>query len=254
MAELRSDALVLRSRDWREADRLVTLLTRDAGKVTVLARGVKKNKSKFAALVEPLTLGRYLMHRGKSMETLIQGEIIKPYFSLHQDLLHYATAQYFCELVERSLPQNEPAGAVFTLLVAALEILEKDANPARVARCFELSLLDELGFCPALDGCFCCGQQISPAYFDFTHGATVCSQCPRSHDSILISGAAVAVMKRFLKQGFHRLSICSVSATVNTEIGRVCAGAFRTSLGLTEIKSRVFLASVEKVETVRSTI
>ncbi|MBT9169157.1 MAG: DNA repair protein RecO [Syntrophomonadaceae bacterium] len=245
MVELRSDALVLRSRDWREADRLVTLLTRDAGKVTVLARGVKKSKSKFAALVEPLTLGRYLLHRGKSMDILIQGEIIKPYFSLRQDLLHFATAQYFCELAESSLPNNEPVVAVFVLLVAALEILEKDASPARVARCFELSLLDELGFCPALEGCFSCGQQLSPYYFDFAHGAIVCGQCPRSQDSILISGAAVAVMKRFLKQGFHRLSICSVSATVNDEIGRVCAGVFRTSLGLTEIKSRAFLASIE---------
>ncbi|MFW0860785.1 MAG: DNA repair protein RecO [Dethiobacter sp.] len=245
MVELRSDALVLRSRDWREADRLVTLLTRDAGKVTVLARGIKKSKSKFAALVEPLTLGRYLLHRGKSMDILIQGEIIKPYFSLRQDLLHYATAQYFCELAERSLPNNEPVVAVFVLLVAALEILEKDASPARVTRCFELSLLDELGFCPALEGCFCCGQQLSPYYFDFAHSAIVCGQCPKNQDSILISGAAVAVMKRFLKQGFHRLSICSVSATVNDEIDRVCAGVFRTSLGLTEINSRSFLASIE---------
>ena len=247
MVELRSQALVLRSRDWREADRLVTLLTRDAGKVTVLARGVKKSKSKFAALVEPLTLGCYLLHRGKSMDTLIQGEIVKPYFSLRQDLLHYATAQYFCELVERALPPNEPAVTIFTLLVAALEILEKDADPTRVARCFELSLLDDLGFCPALDGCFFCGRQLSPYYFDFAQGATVCGQCPRSQDSILISGATVAVMKRFLIQGFHRLSVCSVSATVNDEIGRVCAGAFRSSLGLTVIKSRSFLASIEKV-------
>ncbi|MBS4007042.1 MAG: DNA repair protein RecO [Clostridium sp.] len=247
MAELRSDALVLRSRDWREADRLVTLLTCDAGKITVLARGVKKSKSKFAALVEPLTLGRYLLRRGKSMEILIQGEIVKPYFSLQGSLLHYATAQYFCELVERSLPNNEPASAVFTLLVATLEILEKDANPARVARCFELNLLDELGFCPALEGCFHCGRQLNPYYFDFAHGAIVCGQCPRSQDSILISGAAVAVMKRFLKQGFHRLSICAVSDVVNDEIGRVCAGIFRTSLGLAEIKSRSFLANIEKV-------
>ncbi len=179
------------------------------------------------------------------MDILIQGEIVKPYFSLRQDLLHYATAQYFCELAERSLPNNEPVVAVFVLLVAALEILEKDASPARVTRCFELSLLDELGFCPALEGCFCCGQQLSPYYFDFAHGAIVCGQCPKSQDSILISGAAVAVMKRFLKQGFHRLSICSVSATANDEIGRVCAGVFRTSLGLTEVKSRSFLASIE---------
>ena len=75
MAELRSDALVLRSRDWREADRLVTLLTCDAGKITVLARGVKKSKSKFAALVEPLTLGRYLLRRENLWRSLFRGKL-----------------------------------------------------------------------------------------------------------------------------------------------------------------------------------
>lgn len=246
MAELRNHGLVLRGRDWREADRLVTLLTCDAGKVTVLARGVKKSKSKFAALIEPLTLGRYLLHQGKSMDTLIQGEIIKPYFTLRQDLLYYATAQYFCELVERALPDRAPAPAVFNLLLAALEILEKDSDPARVARCFELSLVAELGFCPALDHCLSCDRLLGPYYFDFLQGSIICGQCPRSQESILISGAAVAVMKRFLKQGFHRLSVCSVSAIVNEEIRRVCAGVFRSSLGLAEIKSRSFLASIEK--------
>lgn len=247
MGEIRSHAVVLHGRDWREADKLVTLLTREAGKVTVVARGVKKQKSKFAALVEPLTLGHFLLHRGKSMDTLIQGEIIKPYASLRQDLLHYAYGQYFCELCQRALPDGEPALGVFSLLVAALEMLEKDGVPARVARCFELNLLDELGFRPALEECIHCGGQAGPFQFDVVHGSLVCASCPTGPEPVAVSGAAVSVMRRFLEQGFHRLSVCSVPAVVSEEIRAVCAGVFQHSLAFGEVKSRRFLESIEKI-------
>lgn len=173
MGEIRSQAVILRARDYREADKLVTLLTRDVGKITIIARGTKRAKSKFASLVEPLTLGNFLLHRGKSLDILIQGEIIKAYGSLRMDLLRYAYGQYFCEMCERALPEGEPAANVFTLLVAALELLESDEDPARVARCFELSLLDELGFRPWLDGCRHCGGTDGPFRFDPQAGSLV---------------------------------------------------------------------------------
>jgi DNA repair protein RecO (recombination protein O) len=246
MAELRSHGIVLRGRDWREADRMVTILTRDAGKVTVIARGVKRTKSRFAALVEPLTLGHFLLHRGKNMDTLIQGDIVKSYGLLRRDLLLLAYGQYFCELCERVLPEGEPALPVFTLLVASLETLEKDGEPARVARCFELSLLQELGLQPALDGCGHCGETGGPYDFDTEHGTLLCRHCPGSPGRMALSGAAVAIMKRFLEQGFHRLSVCNVSAGANGEIAAACAGIFRSSLGIGEIKSRNFLETLQE--------
>ncbi|EEG76018.1 DNA repair protein RecO [Dethiobacter alkaliphilus] len=247
MAEMRSPAIVLRGRDYREADRLVTLLTRDAGKVTVVARGTKKTKSKFSALVEPLTLGHFLLRRGKSLDTLIQGEIIKPYNSLRKDLLLFTYAQYFCEVCERSLPENEPAVPVFTLLLTALETLETEADSARVARCFELNLLDELGFRPVLDACCTCGTATGPFLFTPGHGGLLCGHCPREPGSFPVSGATVAIMQRFLDQGFHRLAVCNVSPAANEEIRKVCAGIFRDSLGVAQLKTLSFLKTMESI-------
>jgi len=65
MSEFRSHAVVLRTQDYREADKLVTMLTRDEGKITAIARGVRKIKGKSKALVEPLTLGFFLLTEGK---------------------------------------------------------------------------------------------------------------------------------------------------------------------------------------------
>ena len=232
---------MLHARAYREADRLITLLTKDVGKLAVIARGTKKPKSRFAALVEPLTLGHFLLHQGKGLATLLQGEIIRPYGTLRMDLTLYAYGQYFCELCDRCLQEGQPAEAIFTLLVASLELLEKETNPARLARCFELSLLEELGYRPDLTQCRHCGATTGPFRFDATIGSLSCSSCPVGPESFPLSGAAVSTMRRFLDQGYHRLSVCSLPPTVSQEMLRAAQSVLTTSLGVSQIKSLDFI-------------
>lgn len=246
MGELRSHGLVLRVRDLGEADKLITVLTRDAGKITAVARGSRKTKSKFSALAEPLTLGVFLFRQGKSLYTLIQGEMVKSYTALHGDLLRLAYGQYFCELCERVLPDGEPAETVFALLLTALESLVEDPDPARVARCFELSMLDELGFRPELDGCGLCGRQAGPFRFYAAEGGLLCPDCPHPAGSFPVSAASVAVMRRFLAQGFHRLAVCAVPPAVSEEIHRAVMGVFYHALGIEQLKTLEFLRNICK--------
>lgn len=246
MGELKSHALVLRTRDYREADRLVTFLTREEGKVTAVAKGVRKTKSKLSALVEPLTLGFFLLHRGKSLDTLIQGEIVKPYRKLRENLLLFAYGQYFCELCEAALPEREPSLPVFLLVLTALEALESDSQPSRVARCFELNLLETLGYRPDMENCQHCGSSIGPFHFDFINDGLVCKNCPTPGESRLLSGAATAVMRRFLNNGFHRLSVCSVPSALNHEIAHINAELLKKALGKSRFKSMDFLQIIEE--------
>lgn len=243
--ELRSLAMVLRVRSLGEADKLITLFTRDIGIITAVARGTRKTKSKFSALAEPLTLGRFLLHDGKTLFSLIQGEMVKSYAGLQSDLERWAYAQYFCELCERTLPEGEPSEMVFSLLLTALEALESDPLPARVARCFELGLLDELGFRPALEECRHCGRIVGPYSFDPQEGALVCDECTHPPGSFPVSPASIAVMKRFLELGFHKLTVCAVPHVVSTEIHRVCSSVLAESLGVTKLKTLDFLLSMK---------
>ncbi len=245
MGEYKGHALILRTRDYREADRLVTFLTREEGKVTAVAKGVRKTKSKLSALVEPLTLGFFLLHRGKSLDTLVQGEIVKPYRKLQEDLLLFSYGQYFCELCEAALPEREPSPQVFMLVLAALEALESDGQPARVARCFELNLLETLGYRPAVENCLHCGSSSGSFYFDFVRDGLVCASCSTAGEGCLLSGAAVAVIRRFLNNGFHRLSVCSVPVSLNSEISQVNAALIRKALGKHKFKSFEFIQSLE---------
>ncbi|MGI6659999.1 MAG: DNA repair protein RecO [Dethiobacteraceae bacterium] len=241
MTELRSQAVVLRVRSFKEADKLVTLLTRDAGLVTAVARGSRKTNSKFAALLEPLTLGNFLLHQGRSLYTFIQGEIIKAYRSLQGDLVRFAYAQYFCELCERSLLEGMPSGALFMLLVTALEALEEDSSPVRVARCFEVSLLAELGISPDLSGCSNCGSRQGVYHFNPREGVLLCAACPHPVESYPVSAAAIAIMKRLQEMGFHRLSVCVIPSGESKEIHRMVADLLMHSLGISRLKTVDFL-------------
>ncbi|NLN07181.1 MAG: DNA repair protein RecO [Firmicutes bacterium] len=241
MKELRSHALVLRTMPLGEADKLVTMLTREAGKVKAVARGSRKTKSKFSALVEPLTLGSYLLHAGKTFYTFIQGELLKAYTGLQYDLERFAYAQYFCEICDRCLPEGEPAEAVFHLLVTALETLESDPHPARVARCFELNLLEELGLKPALDACRICGNTTGPFRFDPLEGGLICADCPRTTGSFPVNAASLAIMKRLLTYGFQKLNVCLLSPQSQSEIHRVCLGLLNHIFDVDRLRSLQFL-------------
>jgi DNA repair protein RecO (recombination protein O) len=248
MAEVKTHAVVLRSRDYREADKLVTLLTQDGGKITAVARGVRKIKSKLKALVEPLTLGYFLLHTGKSLDTLTQGEIVKPYSLLQADLVVLTYAQYFCELCESALPEREPAREVFNLLIAALQELEEDIHPVRVARCFELNLLDVLGYRPVLECCLQCENETGPFNFDPQQSGLICGNCISPPGSFAVSGAAVAIMKRFLDNGFYRLSICALPPTASEEIRRVSSALLAGATGRTRFKTLELLNSFEELK------
>ncbi|HHX73463.1 MAG TPA: DNA repair protein RecO [Firmicutes bacterium] len=241
MKELRSHALVLRTMPLGEADKLLTLLTREAGKVKAVARGSRKTKSKFSALTEPLTLGSYLLHAGKTFYTFIQGELLKSYTGLQYDLERLAYAQYFCEICDRCLPEGEPSETVFHLLLTALEALEADPRPARVARCFELNLLEELGLKPALDACRVCGNTAGPFRFDPHAGSLVCTACPRPADSLPVNAASLAVMRRLLAYGFQKLSVCLLSPQSQAEIHQVCLGLLNHIFDVKRLQSLQFL-------------
>ncbi|NLZ92465.1 MAG: DNA repair protein RecO [Firmicutes bacterium] len=244
MAELRSQAVVLRVRAIGEADKMVKFFTRDAGIVTASARGSRRTKSKFASLLEPLNVSYILLHRGKTLFTFIQGELLKSYTSLHGDLERFAYAQYFCELCERTLPEGMPAENTFKLLVTALEALEQDSNPQRVASCFEISLLDHLGIRPAIECCNLCGSTQGPYYFNPAAGELLCVHCPHPLASYTVSAATIATMKHLLKMGFFKLSVCIIPPDVRREIHRICSDSLHFGLGLSKLKTVDFLQNL----------
>lgn len=183
MALLRTEAIVLRTWELGEHDRLVTLYTREHGKLPAVARGARRLRSRFGAALELFTWGDAVgfEHEGRPLVRLDQLDIRRSFRRLREDLERLGQGARMVEVLARLTPERDPQPACFALLLQGLRALET-AAPARVHLAFALRLLDLLGHRPRLDRCGRCGTGVGTAgvSFDPGDGDVRCARCRES--------------------------------------------------------------------------
>ncbi len=161
----RDDGVVLRTQKLGEADRIISLLTRQNGRVRAVAKGVRRTKSRFGARLEPFTHVDVLVHAGRSLDVITQAEVIRPYGApLAGDYPRYTAGIAMLETAERFTPmESEPALRQFLLLIGGLRALSQTDEQAREPRlvldAFLLRSLAVAGYAPALQECARCGAR-----------------------------------------------------------------------------------------------
>ena len=156
----RDDGVVLRTQNLGEADRIITLLCRQNGRVRAVAKGVRRTKSRFGARLEPFTHVDVLIHPGRSLDIVTQAEVIRPYGApLAGDYPRYTAGTAMLETAERFTPmEKEPAIRQFLLLIGGLRALgEDEREPRLVLDAYLLRSLAVAGYAPALEECARCG-------------------------------------------------------------------------------------------------
>jgi DNA repair protein RecO len=128
MGIYKAEAIVLRSMVYKEADRILTLFTREEGKVSAIARGVRKTTSRLRGAVQLFSHTHLVLYSGRSLDTVSQGDAEEHFSYLEQDLERFSTASYCAELVDRLTQAREQQPKVFFLLLSALRAL-KNGNP-----------------------------------------------------------------------------------------------------------------------------
>jgi DNA repair protein RecO (recombination protein O) len=183
MEQPRSQAVVLRKVAYGEADLIFTLLCRDLGKLSALARGARSSRRRFGAALELFTVSNVELraHRGE-LWTLSAAETARSYVHLAQDMAALAHASYGTELVRELSAPEHPEPAVFDLLVDLFRALSARGARPDVLRAFELALLAATGLAPALDACAGCGRSDAAALdrgalLDPARGGVVCAAC-----------------------------------------------------------------------------
>jgi len=159
-----TDAIVLRTYKLAEADKIVILLTQQAGLIRGVARGARRLKSRFGASLEPLTLVAisYFEKEGRELVSLRQAEILRSYFGLAKETETVAVLEYLAGLVLEFAPPHEPNEKLFRMVKACVEAIagEPERLPA-LARYFELWTLRLSGFLPNLRACTGCNRQFA---------------------------------------------------------------------------------------------
>ncbi len=157
----KTQAIVLRQRKLGEADKIVTLYTSHGGRVDAVAKGVRRTKSKLAGHLEPLTLGSYLLAEGRELDIVTQAETVDAFPGLREDLERLSRGLYCAELVDRLTPERSEGNPIFRLLHETLGYLGTSPGYELAVRRFELRLMDQLGYRPALSACAVCDSAVA---------------------------------------------------------------------------------------------
>jgi DNA repair protein RecO (recombination protein O) len=176
----KTEAIVLRSIRYGEADRILHLYSRERGRIGAVAKGVRRPKSRFGGRLEPLFRVGLVLHEGRGeLCTVTSVETIHPHAALRENGAALARATEACQAVLRLFDSAEPNVPAYNLLCHELALL--DASPATAARgqalAFRLKLLLAAGFVPELASCASCGEREHLGAFSAGAGGVVCAAC-----------------------------------------------------------------------------
>jgi DNA repair protein RecO (recombination protein O) len=177
---VKTEAVVLRSMRYGEADRILHVYTPHRGRIGAIAKGVRRARSRFGGRLEPFFRLRLELHEGRGeLLTVTGAQTVEGYPRLRADARALDAAARACDAVGRLFETSEPHPEVFNLLCRKLALLdERPADAGRsAALTFRLKLLLAAGLAPALGGCACCGEREHLAGFSGAAGGVVCGAC-----------------------------------------------------------------------------
>ena len=180
MSLYRDEAIVLRTQKLGEADRIITLLTREHGRVRAVAKGVRRTKSKFGARLEPGSHIDIQLYTGRTFDTVTQVESIFNYGeALTEDYSRWTIAGTILEAAERfTSHEHEPALQEFKLVTGAMKALaDNKYDPSMILDAYLLRSLAVGGYAPSLINCSKCDAAGPHRYFSLVGGGSVCADC-----------------------------------------------------------------------------
>ncbi|MBC8104185.1 MAG: DNA repair protein RecO [Cytophagales bacterium] len=182
MAVYKTNALVLRRIPLSETDKILTLFTREYGKLSAVAKGSRRTTSRLSGATEPLMLLRALLAEGMNLDVVTQAEIRESFPLVRGDFGLFLRATYACELLDRLTVERDPAPEAFDLLLSTLYVLQRAVDPDAALHAYELQLMAQVGYEPRLDACVRCERDLisgdlSPGGFSPTRGGVLCLDC-----------------------------------------------------------------------------
>lgn len=176
----RDEAVVLRTRKLGEADRIITLLTREHGQVRAVAKGVRRTSSRFGARLEPFSVVDVQLYAGRNLDTVTQVDTLAPHGrAICADYASFTTATAMVETAERLTEiEREPATQQYLLLIGALRSLAEHRHaPSLVLDSYLLRALAIAGWAPSFSECARCGAPGPHHSFAVALGGSVCLRC-----------------------------------------------------------------------------
>lgn len=174
--------LILKEVRYKEADKILTILTEDEGKVVAKARGAVRPKSKLAGATQYLEYSEFTMFKHKDMWTVNEAVTVEPFLGLRQDIKKLALATYISDILFAVSDMDTNDISLLKLGLNALYLLSEDKCPEELIKAvFEFKMLCLSGYAPQLSVCYDCGEAISgDSFMDILEGELYCPNCAKN--------------------------------------------------------------------------
>jgi len=240
----KAEGLVLQTRSLGESDKLITLLTREEGKFTAVARGARKMKSRLAGGVDLFTRGQYSFHRGRTWPIITGQEVCEHFSRFREDPDLYPYGLYLSELTDTLIAGEEYCPEIYFLLLEGWRLLSQCRERLLLCRAFELKLAHLTGYSPSLQRCAVCGSEkfgeTKTFIFSPREGGLLCSNC-LGGESIKLDYGTVVLARRLLEAPLEQLNIICPSVLQKKELDKTISSFLAYHLDLNDLKSKRLL-------------
>lgn len=161
MAVVKTKGIIIKRINLGEADKIITILTDDRGKIRVVARGVRRANAKLSGFLELFHYNEYLLAEGRNLDLITGASTIESFRQISLNLRKIGLAYYVAEIVDKLVEETQEADRIFEITYAVLKEINSAKLPLDFVKgFFELNMLSTLGFKPELDKCIVCEKPI----------------------------------------------------------------------------------------------
>ncbi|MDQ0161307.1 DNA repair protein RecO [Aeribacillus alveayuensis] len=241
------EGIVIRTTNYGETNKVVTIYTREKGKVGVMARGANKPNSRLAAVTQLFTYGTFLFQKSSGLGSLQQGETIQSMRAIREDIFLTAYASYLTELLDKGTENEKPNPFLFELYYQTLHFLMEGLDPDILINIYEMKMLNVFGLYPELNKCVICSQKEGTFHFSLKENGFICHRC-FEHDPyrLMISSTVVKLLRVFYYLDLSRLGQVSVKDETKKELRWVIDEYYQEYSGLS-LKSKRFLKQLDNL-------
>jgi DNA repair protein RecO (recombination protein O) len=243
----RVEGIVIRTTDYGEANKILTLYTRELGKIGMMARGAKRPKSRLSSISQLFTHGQFVFQKTSGLGVLNQGEMIKSFRDLRSDIFLTAYGAYIVELLDKLTDQNDINPYLYELLFQTLNYMDEGYDYEILTRIFEIKMLKVAGIGLQVDGCCHCGTTEGEFSFSVKEGGFLCHRCLHVDErTIKINSGTVKLIRLFYYFDLNRLGSISVKQETKEQLKQVVEAYYNEHSGL-YLKSKRFLSQLDKM-------
>jgi len=239
------EGIILKTRDYGETHKIITIYTKEIGKITAIARGANKPKSKLSAVSQVFIQGEFLIYVTKGLSTIQQGQTLSSFRHIREDIVKTAYAAYLIELTDKLIEEKRPDPFIYDQLSKTLAWIDEKEEFMIPLMMFELKLFAKGGFAPIVDRCVRCGRTEGFQSFSIQEGGVLCEQCyPIDDRAIQLSTSILKLLSIFLHVGLERIGDISVKQS-NEQLLRKIFDQYYDQYGGFALKSRNFLSQID---------